>query len=70
MKTAMVDKAVAAGVPMSVADVSVNQASLAVVTEDVSVATPITGAARHMAATSFSTIIALAMALAGHQIFA
>jgi len=52
------------------ADVAVDTSSLTVVTEDISVATPVTGAARPMAGTIFSTVIALAMALTGHQLLA
>jgi hypothetical protein len=71
MTTALVKKSNEKGVASVTADtVTVNQASLAVTAEDVSVATPVTGAAQPMAGTLFSTIIALAMALAGRQLLA
>jgi len=74
MKKAIVEEAQAAGLTqLTTASVSVNEESIKTsfkTTTIDEVPTPVTGAARPMAGTIFSAVIALAMALAGHQLLA
>lgn len=71
MTTALVTTAADAGLTKVTAEsVALKADSVDVQSEDITMATAVTGEARPMGGVIFSTIIALAMALTGHQILA